>query len=243
MPHPAGTMQRECGVCCFPLDARSGACVHAVFARPCLLLVCCRLNDLPDVVRRAELPAITVTSYEMMKRLTCAACQKLQGAAAAAGARAAAACRAEAAATTAAAAAAVGSEGAAGGGDNNASGGAVAQASGGGGRGCGASGRGRGRGRGFKAHAPMQDSVASASEDATGCDVQETAGCRNKPGGVAGKRCQGCTGPGEREAGNAVHPVPLSSSLPKHWLSVSSICLSRRQLLFPATVDTPEKWK
>jgi hypothetical protein len=38
-----------------------------------------RLCDLPDVGRRAELPQITITSYEMMKRLSCPACQKLPG--------------------------------------------------------------------------------------------------------------------------------------------------------------------
>lgn len=38
-----------------------------------------RLCDLPDANarRREKLPAITITSYEMMKRLSCAACQKL----------------------------------------------------------------------------------------------------------------------------------------------------------------------
>jgi hypothetical protein len=38
-----------------------------------------RLCDLPDVGRRAQLPQITITSYEMMKRLSCPACQKLPG--------------------------------------------------------------------------------------------------------------------------------------------------------------------
>lgn len=38
-----------------------------------------RLCDLPDAnARRLEkLPGITITSYEMLKRLSCAACQKL----------------------------------------------------------------------------------------------------------------------------------------------------------------------
>ncbi|WIA10259.1 hypothetical protein OEZ85_010458 [Tetradesmus obliquus] len=38
-----------------------------------------RLCDLPEVGRRATLPQITITSYEMMKRLSCPACQKLPG--------------------------------------------------------------------------------------------------------------------------------------------------------------------
>lgn len=157
----------------------------------------CRLNDLPDAVRRAELPAITITSYEMMKRLTCPACQKLQGAAAAAAARAAKARQAEAAACNSTAAAA--SEAATGDGSNPGDTAAAAQACGGRGSGGGARGRGRGRGRGQMAAAPVQDSVVTGSKEVV-WDVSETAGCSgagDRPGGRAGKRCHGCTGPGE----------------------------------------------
>lgn len=35
-----------------------------------------RLCDLPDQQRAVELPAVTITSFEMMKRLSCEACQK-----------------------------------------------------------------------------------------------------------------------------------------------------------------------
>lgn len=158
------------------------------------VLVSCRLNDLPDIARRAELPAITITSYEMMKRLTCAACQKLQGAAAAAAARAAAARQVEAAAATAAATTAAAASDAAAADGSKASGGAATQASGGRGRGGGSSGRGRGGGR--MAPAPVQDSVLMGSEE-YGRDTSDTAGGPGgKPGGVAGRRCKGCTGPG-----------------------------------------------
>lgn len=151
------------------------------------------MNDLPDLERRASLPAITITSYEMMKRLSCAACQKLQGGAATAAAKAAPA--AAAAATAAAASDAGGCCG------SNASGGpAAAQPSGG--RGSAASGRGRGRGRGRKGQAVEQDSTAAGSEDHVLEEAALPTGCmapagQTKPGGVAGKRCRGCTGPGK----------------------------------------------
>lgn len=148
---------------------------------------------MPDLERRASLPAITITSYEMMKRLSCAACQKLQGGAATAAAKAAPA--AAAAATAAAASDAGGCCG------SNASGGpAAAQPSGG--RGSAASGRGRGRGRGRKGQAVEQDSAAAGSEDHVLEEAALPTGCmapagQTKPGGVAGKRCRGCTGPGK----------------------------------------------
>lgn len=158
------------------------------------------MNDLPDLERRASLPAITITSYEMMKRLSCAACQKLQGGAATAAAKAAAARQAEAPAAAAAATAAAASD--AGGccGSNSSGGPAAAQPSGG--RGSAASGRGRGRGRGRKGQAVEQDSAAAGSEDHVLEEAALPTGCmapagQTKPGGVAGKRCRGCTGPGK----------------------------------------------
>jgi hypothetical protein len=42
----------------------------------------------------------------------------------------------------------------------------------------------------------VQDSVLMGSEE-FGHDVSNTVGCAgSKPGGVAARRCQGCTGPG-----------------------------------------------
>lgn len=175
-------------------------CSHKATCMTARLVCCCgcRLNDLPDAVRRAELPAITITSYEMMKRLTCPACQKLQGAAAAAAARAAKARQAEAAACNSTAAAAA-SEAATVDGSNPGGTAAAAQACGARGSGGGARGRGRGRGRGQVAAAPVQDSVVTWSKEVV-WDVSETGGCSgagDRPGGRAGKRCHGCTGPGE----------------------------------------------
>jgi hypothetical protein len=148
----------------------------------------------------------------MMKRLTCAACQKLPGAAAPAaawhskaGSESAAAAGSAVAGSSGGAAAADGGEGA----DSSAQGPGGRGSGGGRGRGKSpAKGRGRGRGRGHAA--VIAAAAAAGSIDAAGASsdgaaaaaaiAPPAAGGYGPPlhmGGVEGKRCRGCTGPGE----------------------------------------------
>jgi hypothetical protein len=201
------------------LQARVLPCTLGVahHMRPCLTAgtaLPCRLTDLPDVGRRAELPAITITSYEMMKRLTCTACQKLQGVAS----KHMKQPGAPPPAPQAAAAAAPQPAGAA---DDAGRAPPVAAGSSQGGRGRGqgrgkspGKGRGRGRGRGSSQHPPQAPGAAPEAPHAPGATAAAAAapppvaaaaapvagggsGARPAPGGVAGMRCRGCTGPGE----------------------------------------------